>query len=188
VYNIFRWYRAGWGRYTQADPIGVGGGMNLFSYGSENPLNNNDPRGLKCCAKSMTAKLQPVIKNSKIAIKSVVCADVCGNSADCSFEQLVDHKKYLAHGEWGSVTLFESDVTTPGAFDTVRPSKNKVCLVDTGVGLGNLDPSAFPIVDVVKVKVTIKDNTGVCGSISGEWSGTIVCSDPNKCDINGQTK
>lgn len=24
-YNVFRWYRAGWGRYTQADPIGVGG-------------------------------------------------------------------------------------------------------------------------------------------------------------------
>ena len=24
-YNIFRWYRAGWGRYTQVDPIGVGG-------------------------------------------------------------------------------------------------------------------------------------------------------------------
>ena len=24
-YNIFRWYRAGWGRYTQQDPIGVGG-------------------------------------------------------------------------------------------------------------------------------------------------------------------
>ena len=24
-YNIFRWYRAGWGRYTQADPIGTGG-------------------------------------------------------------------------------------------------------------------------------------------------------------------
>jgi len=24
-YNIFRWYRAGWGRYTQQDPLGIGG-------------------------------------------------------------------------------------------------------------------------------------------------------------------
>jgi len=28
-YNIFRWYRSGWGRYTQADPLGLNGGMNL---------------------------------------------------------------------------------------------------------------------------------------------------------------
>src|SRR5436190_5217772 len=28
-YNIFRWYRAGWGRYTQADPIGVLGSLRL---------------------------------------------------------------------------------------------------------------------------------------------------------------
>jgi YD repeat-containing protein len=33
-YNIFRWYRAGWGRYTQADPIGIGGrGISLFPSG-----------------------------------------------------------------------------------------------------------------------------------------------------------
>lgn len=25
TYNIFRWYRGGWGRYTQADPVGIGG-------------------------------------------------------------------------------------------------------------------------------------------------------------------
>ena len=24
-YNIFRWYRAGWGRYTQSDPLAAGG-------------------------------------------------------------------------------------------------------------------------------------------------------------------
>lgn len=24
-YNIFRWFRSAWGRYTQADPIGIGG-------------------------------------------------------------------------------------------------------------------------------------------------------------------
>jgi RHS repeat-associated protein len=48
-YNIFRWYRAGWGRYTQADPIGQLGGFNLYRYAAANPLSYIDPLGLKVC-------------------------------------------------------------------------------------------------------------------------------------------
>ena len=46
AYNIFRWYRAGWGRYTQADPGGLAGGINLFEYVENRPLVSVDPRGL----------------------------------------------------------------------------------------------------------------------------------------------
>lgn len=51
-YNIFRWYRNGWGQYTQADPIGLEGGVNLFAYALDNPIVYDDPFGLKvrmCC-------------------------------------------------------------------------------------------------------------------------------------------
>jgi RHS repeat-associated protein len=45
-YNIFRWYRAGWGRYTQVDSLGLAAGMNLFEYVDANPVRWSDPFGL----------------------------------------------------------------------------------------------------------------------------------------------
>jgi len=44
-YNIFRWYRAGWGRYTQADPAGLPGVINLYAYVDDDPVNWIDPFG-----------------------------------------------------------------------------------------------------------------------------------------------
>ncbi|MEO8034190.1 MAG: RHS repeat-associated core domain-containing protein [Acidobacteriota bacterium] len=51
-YNIFRWYRSGWGRYTQSDPIGLKGGINSFSY-ARNPLTQVDPLGLSLSQKQL---------------------------------------------------------------------------------------------------------------------------------------
>jgi RHS repeat-associated protein len=45
-YNIYRWYRSGWGRYTQSDPIGLGGGLNVFRYAIDNPASFYDRSGL----------------------------------------------------------------------------------------------------------------------------------------------
>jgi RHS repeat-associated protein len=45
-YNIFRWYRAEWGRYTQADPMSIGGGINVYGYVEQNPITGADSLGL----------------------------------------------------------------------------------------------------------------------------------------------
>ena len=66
MYNIFRWYRAGWGWYTQSDPLlnpsfasildmVMGeeaptpdyGSNGWYSYSSGNPINRADELGLK---------------------------------------------------------------------------------------------------------------------------------------------
>ncbi|MEA2695148.1 MAG: type secretion system secreted protein VgrG, partial [Acidobacteriota bacterium] len=51
-YNVHRWYRGEWGRYTQADPLGllefplnIAAGTDLFGYAEENPLSYVDPTG-----------------------------------------------------------------------------------------------------------------------------------------------
>jgi RHS repeat-associated protein len=45
-YNWHRFYDPETGRYLSADPIGLDGGMNLYNYTSNNPMNAIDPKGL----------------------------------------------------------------------------------------------------------------------------------------------
>jgi RHS repeat-associated protein len=45
-YNVNRWYRGPWGRYTQGDPEGLAAGTNLYAYASANPILDQDPSGL----------------------------------------------------------------------------------------------------------------------------------------------
>ncbi|MGH7717756.1 MAG: RHS repeat-associated core domain-containing protein, partial [Gemmatimonadaceae bacterium] len=45
-YKRNRYYDPGTGRFTQEDPIGLAGGMNLYGYAAGDPVNYSDPFGL----------------------------------------------------------------------------------------------------------------------------------------------
>jgi len=46
-YNMYRHYRTDLGRYLTPDPIGIAGGLNMYSYAGQNPINRIDPLGLE---------------------------------------------------------------------------------------------------------------------------------------------
>jgi RHS repeat-associated protein len=49
LYRRNRYYDPGSGRFTQEDPIGLAGGLNLYGYAAGDPVNFSDPFGLIPC-------------------------------------------------------------------------------------------------------------------------------------------
>jgi RHS repeat-associated protein len=48
-YRRNRYYDPVSGQFTQSDPIGIAGGLNLYGYANGDPINFSDPFGLKGC-------------------------------------------------------------------------------------------------------------------------------------------
>jgi len=85
-YNIFRWYKAGWGRYTQADPLAPGGRGVMLAYHTRtndqffkqvdfSTMFNVDPRGSvkDVGAQYSYAAGQPLNNTDPTGLRSVPC-------------------------------------------------------------------------------------------------------------------
>ena len=84
AYNIFRWYRAGWGRYTQSDPYLQPSAEepNQYGYAKQDPLRFKDALGLfsidsSCdCGKPLGQNLYAAAAKACSYSKKPACADL----------------------------------------------------------------------------------------------------------------
>ena len=79
-FNRNRHYMSSIGRWTQRDPIGFEGGLNLYSYVGANPVNRFDPDGLRPDAYDCALKIVKLAnaKNSAECVRTIFgpCGEV----------------------------------------------------------------------------------------------------------------
>jgi RHS repeat-associated protein len=83
LYRRNRYFDPKSGQFTQADPIGIAGGMNAFGFAGGDPINFSDPFGLQCPNKNeQSCSLdQQVLANIGAAInRAIATVGSFGNS------------------------------------------------------------------------------------------------------------
>lgn len=93
-YNIYRWYRAGWGRYTQADPAGLAAGLNLYAYALGNPNSLVDPLG----AEPKFPQFPPSTTDDCSADEWKYCEGKCGSKPVVGCYVTITHKLKTVKG------------------------------------------------------------------------------------------
>jgi len=106
-YNTFRYFLPESGRFSQPDPVGLAGGLNLYQYGP-NPISWIDPLGLSCKSSysgklsGKASEMTPLVRGSKAwnqAIKDIQAALSRGEKFQVKVQSSTDAKAFLQEAQ-----------------------------------------------------------------------------------------
>ncbi|WP_272692237.1 RHS repeat-associated core domain-containing protein, partial [Providencia sp. PROV064] len=126
-YNTFRYYAPDLGRFTQQDPIGLAGGLNLYQY-APNPLTWVDPWGLSCGRDAKTLR-ENMIKAGKIVpdFQNAAHHIIMSNSKDVRMRWLQRKMKRLGI----DINSTENGIFLPANTKVEVPVGNKLPIHST---------------------------------------------------------
>lgn len=77
-YRRNRYYDPVNGRFTQEDPIGIAGGLNVYGFAEGDPVNYGDPYGLKVCYKGNAQDRTSLVQATEQATNTTITLDTSG--------------------------------------------------------------------------------------------------------------
>ena len=139
-YNYFREYYPGVGRYLQADPIGLAGGLNLYAYAGSDPVNGTDLTGLTYTNLSDEPQVAVLESGQKVSVppNSAIPSGIDGiMNPDGSFTKTMGK-------DWFGGLLEASAITTK--------NKTHICYGVVGWITYNVPPSTWPSTNIEPAK------------------------------------